>query len=332
MTTKSKIDTMKAIVQDEYGTPEVLAMREVDRPAIASDRILVKVHVSSVNAMEWHMTTGLPMMARPSIGWRRPKSPIPGADIAGVVEAVGDDITAFSPGDEVFGEVGAGAWAEYAIGSERTLAKKPANVSFEAAGVLGVAALTALQGLRDHGAVEAGHHVLINGASGGVGTYAVQIAKAMGARVTAVCSTRNVEQTLELGADRVIDYSQERFVDSGETYDAVIDVVGLSPTSHVKKMLKPGGRHVFISGPKRKVVGPLPKMFRSILAYAFSNKSMKVFVAKVNKEDLVELGQMLADGQIQSVIEGRYVLTDAPKALAYLGEGHARAKNAILVG
>lgn len=331
MGSETEAKTMKAVCQDVYGTPDVLELREIPRPLPAADRVVVKVAASSVNAMEWHMTTGLPMIARPSIGFRTPKNKTPGADIAGVVVEVGRDVDDFKPGDEVFGEVGAGTWAQYAIGSTRTLVHKPANLSFEQAGAVGVAGLTALQGLRNHGHVAPGHDVLIIGASGGVGTYAVQIAKAMGANVTAVCSTRNIDQARELGADAVIDYREQSYANADLTYDAVIDIVGTGSVLGIKRILKPGGRYIVISGPKRKWVGPIPRMIRTAAAFALSNKKMKVFVAGVNTEDLETLGQMLATGEIRTVIEGRYDLADAHVALAYLGEGHARGKNVILV-
>lgn len=331
MTTETEIKTMKAITQEAYGTPEVLELREVAVPELEDHQVLIEVYASSVNAAEWHLTTGTPYLVKLSMGITKPKNPIPGSDVAGVVEVVGKNVTEYKPGDRVFGEIAGGTWAQYAVGTEKRLAHLPEGVSFEQAGAIGIAGLTALQAVVDHGRVEAGSSVLIIGASGGVGTYAVQIAKALGANVTGVCSTRNVDQTKTLGADIVIDYTKESYLDTDEKYDVIVDNVGSGPILKTKKLLNPGGRYVFVSGPKRKIVGPLPKMIRAILAFALSDKDMKSILAKSNHKDLATLGEMLATGQIRSVIERRYDLADAPDALAYLGEGHSQGKNVILV-
>jgi NADPH:quinone reductase-like Zn-dependent oxidoreductase len=326
----TEIKTMKAITQKVYGTPEVLELSDVAMPALEDHQILIEVYASSVNAAEWHITTGLPYLVRPSMGFARPKKPTPGSDVAGVVAAVGKDVVEYTPGDRVFGEIADGTWAQYARGTEKTLAHLPEGVSYEQAGAIGIAGLTALQGLVDHGGVKPDNRVLIIGASGGVGTYAVQIAKALGAHVTAVCSTRNVVQTKDLGADRVVDYTEESYFDGDGRYDVILDIVGSGPILKTKKLLASGGRYVFISGPKRKIVGPVVKMIRAKTAFLFSDREMKFFVAASNHKDLVTLGEMLANGQIRSVIEGRYELKDAALALAYLGEGHSRGKNIIL--
>ena len=331
MATETNTKTMRAVTQPAYGTPEVLEIKDIPVPTLEPHQILIEVHSSSVNAAEWHLTTGLPLLVRPTMGFRAPKKMVVGADVAGVVKAVGPEVSDLAPGDRVFGDVGGGTWAEYARGTEKTLALLPDQVSFEQAGAIGIAGLTALQGLVDHGGLKEGEDVLIIGASGGVGTYAVQIAKALGANVTAVCSTRNVDQTRELGADRVVDYKVESYTDLDERFDLILDNVGMGPVLKTKSLLKKGGRYVFVSGPKRRLLGPIPKMLRSKIAYLVGDKTMNFFVAESNREDLETLGRFLASGQVRSVIENRYDLDSAADALAYLGEGHSRGKNVINV-
>ncbi len=331
LATETDTKTMRAVTQPGYGTPDVLEIKDVPVPALEPHQLLIKVHSTSVNAAEWHLTTGLPYLVRPTMGFKAPKKLVVGADVAGVVEAVGAEVTEFEPGDRVFGEVGGGTWSEYARGTEKTLAHLADSVSFEQAGAIGIAGLTALQGLVDHGGLTAGDDVLIIGASGGVGTYAVQIAKALGANVTAVCSTRNVEQTKGLGADKIIDYKSESYTDLGNRFDLILDNVGMGPVLKTKKLLKPGGRYVFVSGPKRPILGPIPKLLRSKVAYMFGDKTMKFFVAESNRKDLETLGRLLESGEVRSVIENRYDLDSAIEALAYLGEGHSRGKNVINV-
>src|SRR5437899_6365404 len=247
---------MKALVRHRYGGPGVVRVEEIDQPVLTDDRVLVHVRASSLNKADWHQLRGWPRFLRPVTrdGVRRPKSPLFGTDFAGVVEAVGKDVTDLAPGDEVFGGRN-GAFAEYV--SATNLVRKPANVSFEEAATMGIAGLTALQGLRDHGVLQPGERVLINGASGGVGTLAVQIAKALGARVTAVCSTRNVEQTRSLGADRVVDYTREDFTRSGERYDLIFDNAGTRSWRACKRVLAPGGAVVLVGGPIGTVLGPM---------------------------------------------------------------------------
>jgi NADPH:quinone reductase-like Zn-dependent oxidoreductase len=321
---------MKAAFHEKYGTPDVVELREVETPAIEDHQVLVRVHASSVNPAEWYAVTG-PLFSRIfGNGIRKPKDPRVGADLAGRVEAVGADVTEFQPGDEVFGTSGA-SWAEYAPAREVRLVTKPANVSFEEAAAVPIAALTALQALRDHGQVQPGQKVLINGASGGVGTYAVQIAKALGAEVTAVCSTRNVEQARALGADRVVDYTQEDFTKLGERYDLLIDIAGSKPFGKLRRVLKPEATVVVVGAkfPGRGLLGPLRHVIRTRLAAVGKGQAVKFFMAKITKEDLALLRAWLESGKVKSVVERTYELSQVDDALRYLGEGHARGKIVI---
>ncbi len=319
-----------AVVCRRYGPPEALQIEEVEKPAPTEGQVLVKVLASSVNAKEWHRTHGA-LLLRLFTGLRRPKDPRLGTDIAGQVEAVGTGVTRFKPGDEVFGAA-PGAYAEYAITREDRIVPKPASVSFEQAGAAGVAAITALQGLRDHGHIRAGHEVLINGASGGVGTFAVQIAKAYGAEVTAVCSPRNLERAQSIGADHVIDYTKEDFTQSGRRYDLIFDVLGNHSISAYGRALKSGGICIIVgfgfphvSWGKflgLLVVGPI----RSRMG---TRRIRFMGEAKFSEEGLVALGALLNSGKIVPVIDRRYSLPEAAEALQYLGEGHARGKVVI---
>ena len=319
--------TMKAIVHERYGMPDVLELRDVELPAIADDQVLLRVHASSVNPAEWYGVTG-PFFARAlGGGLRKPKSTKVGADIAGVVESVGKDVTEFQPGDEVFGTSG-GAWAEYAPAREVRLVPKPANVSFEEAAAVPIAAITALQALRDNGGVRPGQKVLINGASGGVGTYAVQLAKVLGADVTAVCSTRNVDLARSLGADRVVDYGKEDFTQLGERHDLMLDIAGSQPFRKFRRVLTPEAIVVVVGAkfPSNKGIGPLSHVIGTRVASLGRSQTVKFFVAKINKEDLGFLGELLEAGKVRSVIDRRFELSETAVALRYLGEGHARGK------
>jgi NADPH:quinone reductase-like Zn-dependent oxidoreductase len=319
---------MKAIVHERYGRPDVLQLREVDKPVIADDQVLVRVHASSVNPVEWYGVTG-PLFARIGNGLRRPKTTSVGADLAGTVEAVGRAVRDFRPGDEVFG-TGSGAWAEYAAARGARLAAKPASVSFEEAAAVPIAALTALQALRDHGEVQAGQKVLINGASGGVGTYAVQLARWLGADVTAVCRTRNVEQARSLGADRVVDYTQEDFTKLSVRHELMLDIAGSRSFFDYRRVLTPEATIVQIGGPMTyRGLGPLPHVAGTILKAKGRSQRVKFFVAKIEKKDLSVLAELLEAGTVKSVIDRRYELSWAAEALAYLGEGHARGKVVI---
>ena len=314
---------MKALVRRRYGGPGVVRIEEVDQPALTDDRVLVRVRASSLNKADWHELRGWPRSLRPVTrgGVLRPKSALFGTDFAGVVEAVGKDVTDLAPGDEVFGGR-SGAFAEYV--SALNVVRKPPNVTFEEAATMGIAGLTALQGIRDHGRVEAGERVLVNGASGGVGTLAVQIAKALGAHVTAVCSTRNVEQTRALGADRVLDYTRGDFTREGERYDLVADVAGGHSWSAMRRVLEPDGRLVIVGahGSRRQ----LRHIAAVWLASRFSKQTVEFFVANFNKEDLQTLADMLEDGRLKPAIDRTYELAEAKDALCTFGEGHVRGK------
>ena len=319
---------MKAITYERYGL-DALRLRDVDEPVIADDQVLVRVHASSVNPVEWYTVTGF-LPARIGGGVLRPKSWGVGADLAGRVEAVGKDVEDLQPGDEVFGTSGA-SWAEYAPAREVKLARKPANVSFEDAAAAPVAGLTALQAVRDHGAVQPGQKVLINGASGGVGTYAVQIAKAYGAEVTAVCSTRNVELAASLGADVVIDYTKEDFTRSGVRHDVMLDIAGSRSFSKFRRVLTPEATVVTIGAPKGGLLGPLTHIVANFVLSIGRSQQVKFFVAKIEKDDLAALGDLLAAGTVKSIIDRRYELAEAVDALRYLGEGHAQGKIVLTV-
>ena len=321
---------MKAIVHERYGRPDVLQLRDVEMPVIEDEQVLVRVHASSVNPVEWYGVTGL-FFARMGDGARRPKTTSVGGDLAGRVEAVGSGVTDLWPGDEVFG-TGIGAWAEYAAARATRLAPKPANVSFEEAAAVPVAALTALQALRNQGEVEPGQKVLINGASGGVGTYAVQLAKWLGADVTAVCSTGNVELAASLGADRVVDYTREDFTRLTERHELMLDIAGSRSFLECRRVLTPDATVVVVGGPMTyRGLGPLPHIAAMMLKSKGRSQRVKFFTAKIEKADLAVLGELLETGKVRSVIDRRYELSRAPEALAYLGEGHARGKIVITV-
>lgn len=323
--------TVKTFVHHRYGRPEeVVELEERDMPLVGDDQVLVRVHASSVNPADWHGISGTPYLVRLMNGLTKPKRPEIGLDIAGTIEAVGKDVTGFRPGDEVFGEA-AGSFAEYVANSGRGLVKKPANVGIEEAGSVGVAGLTALQGLRDHGQIRSGQKVLINGASGGVGTYAVQIAKALGAEVTAVCGTRNTEMVRSLGADRVVDYTTEDFTDLKGEFDLFFDAVGNRSLAGSFRVLKPHGRYVMVSGPKHRVLGPVRRLIAAKLASAFVSKRVKTFVASADAEDMGVLADLLESGRVRPIVDRRYGLEELPEALAYLGEGHASGKVTVLI-
>jgi NADPH:quinone reductase-like Zn-dependent oxidoreductase len=322
--------TMKAIAHREYGRPEagVLDLGEVDVPVPEGDQVLVRVCASSVNPVEWYGVTG-PSFARVGAGFRKPKDPRVGADLAGVVEAVGREVQDVGPGDEVFGS-GSGAWAEYAVARATRVALKPANVSFEEAATVPIAGVTALQALRDHGQVQPGQEVLVNGASGGVGTFAVQLAKAFGANVTAVCSTRNVEQARALGADRVVDYTKEDFTNLATRHDLMVDIAGSRSFLACGRALKPDATFVLVGGKMTyRGLGPLRHIAGTILKSRFRSQKMTFFVAKITTEHLSLMRDLIESGKVRPVVERTYPLSEACDALAYLGEGHARGKVAI---
>lgn len=318
---------MKAMIYTQYGSPDVIHLEDVEKPTPKDDEVLVKIEAASVNALDWHLLTADIFLIRlMGMGLFKPKNAILGADIAGRVEAVGKNARQFRPGDEVFGDIGHGGFAEYAVAPEQSLAPKPANLPFEAAAAVPVAALTALQGLRDCGKIQAGHKVLINGAAGGVGTFAVQIAKAFGAEVTAVCSTRNLEQARQLGADHVIDYTQENFTQGSQHYDLIFAANGYHPLSAYKRALTPKGIYVMAGGSAAQIFQPM------ILGSWMSEKDGRKLgnvSAHMNQKDLLTLKEMLETGKIIPVIDRRYPLGEVPEALRYLGSGHARAKLVI---
>jgi NADPH:quinone reductase-like Zn-dependent oxidoreductase len=323
---------MQAIVRERYGSPEVVRLVELDTPVPAEGQVLVRVHAASVNPLDWHELTGAPYLVRLSGGLRSPKADRLGTDLAGVVTAVGPGVTGFAPGDEVYGARD-GAFAEYVCVREAgTLTHKPAGVSFAQAAAVPVAALTALQALRDRGGLQAGQQVLINGAAGGVGTFAVQIAKALGAEVTAVCSTRNVEQTRSLGADHVIDYTQRDFTRAGQAYHLVLDNVGTRSVRDRRRVLRPGGMLVAVGGPKaNRWVDPVPALLWMMVASRFGHGRMVPMLAKLRTDDLVTLAKMMTAGTVTPVIDRTFPLADTAEALAYVGTGHARAKVVVTV-
>jgi NADPH:quinone reductase-like Zn-dependent oxidoreductase len=321
---------MKAIVRDTYGAPEVLKVGEVEKPELTDDRVLVRVHAASVARGDWYSLTGL-YIGRAEMGLRKPKSRLVGGDFAGTVEAVGRDVTEFQPGDEVFG-ARSGALAEYACARTSAIALKPAHVTFEEAAAVPTSAITALQGLRDKGQLQPGQKVLINGASGGVGTFAVQIAKALGAEVTAVCSTRNVDLVRSLGADHVIDYTCEDFTRSAERYDLMFDNAGSRSWSECKRVLAPNARVVLVGGQMGgRVLGPLAHVIKAKLAAMFGSRKAVFFVAKFNSADMQVLRELLETGKVTPVIDRRYPLSEVADAFRYLGEGHAQGKIVITI-
>jgi NADPH:quinone reductase-like Zn-dependent oxidoreductase len=321
---------MKGIVYCNYGSPEVLKFEEIAKPTAGDDEVLIKVRAASVNPLDWHFMRGTPYIVRMMTGLRKPKITRLGVDVAGQVEAVGRNVTQFILGDEVFGAC-RGAFAEYACASESAFVLKPHNVTFEQAASVPIAALTALQALRDKGQVQPGQAVLINGAAGGVGTFAVQIAKSFGAVVTGVCSTRNVDMVRSIGADRVIDYTQEDFTQMGQRYDLFFDCVGNHSLSACRRVLNPKGIYVPVGGTAdRWMIGPLARAITAlVLSWFVSQKLVIFFLAKPNKEDLTILHDLMAAGKLTLVIDRRYRLSEVPEAIRYLEEGHARGKVVI---
>ena len=321
---------MKAIVYRCYGPPDVLKLEDIEKPTAADDEVLVKIHAASVNPLDWHYMRGSPSVMRLMSGIGAPKDTRLGVDFAGTVEAVGKNVKRFKPGDEVFGGKN-GAFAEYvAVREDRALALKPGNMTFEQAASVPIAAVTALQALRDKGHLKPGQKVLINGASGGVGTFAVQIAKSFGAQVTGVCSTRNLEMVQSIGADHVIDYKREDYTKSGERYDLIIDMVGNHSLLQNRQVLTPEGTLVMIGGPSDGLLGPLANPIKALILSPFVSQKFVMFVAQMNKEDLAILGDLMQAGKVTPVIDRRYELSDVPAAIRYSEEGHARGK--IIIG
>ncbi|MEH7342323.1 NAD(P)-dependent alcohol dehydrogenase [Bacillus sp. JJ1532] len=322
---------MRAIVSNKYGSPDVLELQEVEKPRPLENEVLVKIHAASLNFGNLVLLKGKPFLARLAFGLQKPKHPIPGGDISGQVEAVGKDVKQFQPGDEVFGDLskyGWGAFAEYVAVPEEALALKPANISFEEAAAAPMAGVTALQGLRDKGKIKSGHKVLINGASGGVGTFAVQIAKSFGAEVTGICSTRNLETLQSIGADHVIDYTKDDFTQREELYDLILGVNGSYPLSAYKRALKPNGNFIHVGGSESQlyqtlIFGPFHSMTGS--------KKMSSLLQRANQKDLKYMKELLEAGKVKPVIDRQYKLSEVREAFRYFEEGHAQGKVVITV-
>src|SRR5712671_7196882 len=332
--TAAPSNPMKAITYCDYGLAN-LKLETIDKPTPNDDQVLVRVRAASVNPYDWHFVEGTPMIMRAmGVGLRKPKDTHLGVDFAGTVEAVGKNVTQFKAGDEVFGGRG-GAFAQYVCPrATRAVALKPANVSFEEAASVNIAGITALQALRDKGKVQPGQKVLINGASGGVGTFAVQIAKSLGADVTGVCSTRNVDLVKSLGADHVVDYTKEDFTKGAERYDVILDNVPNHSLSECRHVLNPKGKYVMIGGGgpnDARWIGPFGRVIKALVVSPFVSQEMGMFMADTNQKDLTALGDLIQSGKMKAVIDRTYKLSEVPAAIAYLEEGHARGKVVITV-
>ncbi len=324
-----KAELMKAIVYRCYGSPDVLKFEDIEKPTPADDEVLIKVHAASVNPLDWHYMRGSPYIMRLGVGLGAPSRTSMGVDFAGTVEAVGSNIKRFKPGDEVFGGR-SGAFAEYVtVREDRALVMKPSNMTFQQAASVPIAAITALQALRDKGKIKPGQKVLINGASGGVGTFAVQIAKSFGAEVTGVCSTRNVGMVRSIGADHVIDYTQEDYSKSGQRYDLIIDNVGNHSLLANRRVLSPDGIFVIVGGPKGNWLGPLMSPIKALMLSPFVGQEFVMLLAELRKDDLAILGDLMQAGKVTPVIDRRYRLSEVPAAIRYSEEGHARGKIVI---
>lgn len=321
--------TMRAVVYCEYGPPEVLRIENVEKPVPGDDQVLVRVRAAAINPLEWHFMRGTPYIGRLSMGLRVPASTRLGVDYSGVVEAVGRNVTEFKPGDEVFGGR-SGALAEYVTArADRAMVLKPANVTFEEAAGVSVAGITALQALRDQGHLEAGQRVLINGASGGVGTFAVQIAKSFGGHVTGVSSTRNVELVRSLGADTVIDYTRSSFTEGAQHYDLIVDNVANHSLCAVRDVMTPKGTYVMVGGPSGRWIDPLPRALGAMIMSRFVDQDMGFFISELKKGDLELLARLMAEGKVRPVVDRQYRLDEIREAMTYLETGRARGKVVI---
>jgi len=325
-------DVMKAMVRRCYGSPDVLALEDVEKPVATGNKLLIKIKAASVNPLDWHYMRGSPYLMRLlGVGIGRPQNPRLGVDFAGTVEAVGNEVTRFRPGDEVFGGSN-GSFAEYVLlGEDSGVVPKPANISFEQAASMPIAAITALQALRDKGQVQPGQKVLINGASGGVGTFAVQIAKSYGAQVTAVCSGRNAAMVKSIGADQVIDYKQHDYTQSGEKYDLIMDMIGNHSLSDNRKVLTDQGKFIIIGGAKGNWLGPMVAPIKAMIYSPFVGQQFFMMIAQMRQQDLATLGELVATGKVTPVIDRRYPLKEVPAAIRYSELGHARGKIIIQV-
>jgi NADPH:quinone reductase-like Zn-dependent oxidoreductase len=328
-------EAMKAIIYQGFGSPDILRFAEIDKPTPKDNEVLIKVRAASVNPLDWKLMKGGPFLLRLLLGLGKSKIKRPGVDVAGQVESVGRNVTQFQPGDEVFGTC-RGAFAEYVssqsvLGMKSVLVRKPANVTFEQAASTPVAGLTALQGLRDKGRIQQGQKVLINGAAGGVGTFAVQMAKSFAANVTGVCSARNVDMVRSIGADCVIDYGKEDFTRSGQRYDLVLDCVGNHSLSACRRVLNPKGILVMVGAPDDSpMIRLLARMLGALVTSRFGSQKMVFFIAKVNQEDLTILGEFMASGRLTPVIDKNYRLSELPEAFRYAAEGHSRGKVIVI--
>ena len=332
---------MKAMTQDRYGSADVLALADIDRPAVGDDDVLIRVRAAGVGPDVWHLMTGRPYFVRlMGVGLRKPKARVVGRDVAGSVEAVGKDVTQFQPGDEVYGTC-RGAFAEYAcaaagskggVGGDGVLALKPAKLTFEQAAGVPTSACSALQGLRDAGGIQAGQSVLIIGASGGVGTFAVQLARGFGAHVTGVCSTQKVDLVRSIGAEHVIDYTREDFADGARRYDLILDTAGRRSLSHLRRALTPRGTLVIVGGEGGgRLTGGFERQLRAVVLSPFLRQQLRSLTAVERREDLRFLKELIEAGKLTPVISRTYPLDEAPKALADADEGHGRGKNIITV-
>src|SRR5215210_2300397 len=323
---------MKAIVQDAYGSPDVLELREIVTPVVGGDEVLVRVHAAGVDQGVWHLMAGLPYLVRVAgVGLRAPKNPVRGVDVAGRVEAVGTTVTGFQPGDEVFGAC-RGSFAEYACARADQLVPKPANLTFEQAAAVPVSGCTALQAVRDRGAVRPGQRVLIIGAGGGVGTFAVQLAKAFGAEVTGVCSTPKVELVRSIGADRVIDYTRDDFADGRDRYDVILDIAGNRSLSHLRRALAAEGTLVLIGGEGGgRWLGGIDRTLRALVLSPFVRQKLGTWIATQPKEDLEALHEFLEAGKVTPIVDRTFPLSEVPEAIRYLRDGRARGKVIITV-
>ncbi|MFD2046571.1 NAD(P)-dependent alcohol dehydrogenase [Ornithinibacillus salinisoli] len=322
---------MRAITYGRYGTPDVFELKEVDKPIPKDNQVLVKVHASSINYGNLVLLKGKPFLARFAFGLLKPKHSIPGGDVAGKVEAVGRNVTQFQPGDEVYGDLassGWGAFAEYVSVPETALAQKPTNISYEEAASVPMAGVTALQGIRDKGEIQSGQQVLIHGASGGVGTFAVQIAKSFGAEVTGVCSTRNIDILRSIGADYIIDYTNEKFTENPKKYDLILAINGYQPILAYKRALKPKGKYVMIGGSGSQMTEAM--IFGPLLSMT-GNKKIVNLLQRPNQEDLVFMKELIEAGKVKPVIDRRYKLDEVPESFNYFGEGHSQGKIVITV-
>ena len=325
---------MKAIVQDRYGTADVLELEDIDEPVIGDDDVLLRVQAASAHIGDWHIMTGLPYLIRivvPDLGLRAPKARVRGLDVAGRIEAVGKDVTQFRPGDEVFG-ICNGSFAEYAMARSDKIAPKPANLTFEQAAVVPTSGFAALQAVRDKGKVQPGQKVLIIGAGGAVGTFAVQIAKAFGAHVTGVCSTSKVDLVRSLGADEVIDYTRDDFAETGQRYDLILDTAGARSVPHLRRALTPKGTLVIVGAEGGgRWFGGFGRNLRAQMLSPFVSQKLGLFASKEKGEDLVVLKELIEAGKVTPVIDRAYSLSEAPQAIRHLEEGHARGKVVITV-